>query len=182
MKPLLILLPLLPALGIFVPARGAVDSAGEYEIKAAIYVNVLRLVDWPAGKYGDASMPLVIGVAGSDEMARALDEVAQSKMAAGRRIVVRRLSGISGIEDCGSVFLGGGDRKRIEAALQAVGKAPVLTVGESDGFISLGGMIDLQVRDNRVQIVVDLEAAQNAGLSISSRLLKIAVLKKASAQ
>ncbi len=168
--------------GIGSPARAAVDAAGEYEIKAAMYLNVLRLVDWPGAKAEESAAPLVLGVIDSDEMAHALDELARSKAAAGRRIIVRRLSGLAGVEDCKSVFVGGADRKRIEGALRALGKSAVLTVGESEDFIALGGMIDLQVQDDRVQILVDLDMAQGSGLAISSRLLKIAVLKKAAAQ
>jgi hypothetical protein len=119
----------------------------------------------------------VIGVTGSDEMARALEAASQAKASGARRFTVKRLSGPSGAADCGSVFVGGGDRKKIAAVLQALGKTPVLTVGENDKFLALGGMIDLGVRDDRVQIEVNLDLAQSVGLSISSQLLKIAVVR-----
>jgi hypothetical protein len=165
------------------PALG--DAADEYEIKAAMYINLLRLVDWPPGKHGDPAVPLVIGVSGSEDMARALETIARSGstsssnggLPGGRRITVRRISGTVGVEECHSVFVGGGDRKRIESALAATSKNPVLTVGESDRFVSLGGMIDLLLTDDRVQIEVNLEMARNAGFTIGSQLLKIAILK-----
>jgi hypothetical protein len=153
------------------------DSADEYEIKAAMYVNTLRLVDWPAAKRGDPASPLVIGVAGSDEMARALETIARSKNASGRRFTIRRISGTVGLEDCHSVFLGGGDRKKIQAALQSLGREPVLTIGEDDSFIPLGGMIALALRNGTVEIEVNLDVVRNDGLSISSQLLKIAILR-----
>ena len=156
----------------------AVDIADEYEIKAAMYVNMLRLVDWPAGKRPEGASPLVVGVIGSDEMARALESLPQSKAGpGGRRFTVKRLPTGAALADCNSVFVGGGDRKRIASALQAIGKTSILTVGENDKFLSLGGMIDLTVRDDRVQIEVNLDLAQSVGLSISSQLLKIAVVK-----
>jgi hypothetical protein len=58
----------------------------------------------------------------------------------------------------------------------------VLTVGEDDRFIALGGMIDLMVRNDRVQIEVNLDVAQTSGLTISSRVLKIAIVRTGGGQ
>jgi hypothetical protein len=168
---------LLALASLFAAPKGA-DAAGEYEIKAAMYINILRLVDWPEGKRGDPSSPIVVGVTGSDDMAQALESVAQSKNASARqRITVRRISGTAGLQECHSVFVGGADRKNIEALLRSLGKSPVLTVGENDRFVALGGMIDLTLRDDTVRIEVNLDVVRNGGLTISSQVLKIAVLK-----
>ena len=178
MKTLAIALIVLMVAPISSAATSSNVAADEYEIKAAIYVNLLRLVDWPADKRGDISSPIVIGVSGSDDMARALEAIAQSKsVSVGRRIVVRRISGIVELDECHSVFVGGGDRKRMEAALQTLGASPVLTVGEDERFVGLGGMIDLLLKEDRVRIEVNLDVLRNAGLTISSQLLKIAVVK-----
>lgn len=155
----------------------SMDAGDEYEIKAAMYVNILRLADWPPEKRGDPLSPLVIGVNGADEMAQALEKIARAKSASDHKIVVRRISGVAGLEECHSVFLGGGDRKKILAALHSLGKSPVLTVGEDDRFVPFGGMIGLALRDGSVQIEVNLDAVRNDGLSISSQLLKIAILR-----
>ena len=153
------------------------DSADEYAVKAAMYVNMLRLVDWPAAKRGDPGSPMVIGVTGSDEMARALETIIRSKSVSNRKITIRRIAGTTGLGECHSVFLGGGDRRKIQAAIEALGQNPVLTVGEDDRFIPLGGMIALDLRDGTVQVEVNLDVARKDGLSISSQLLKIAILR-----
>ena len=172
------LILLIAVAGLPVAARASVDAADEYEIKAAMYINMLRLVEWPPGNHGDATAPLVIGVSGSEDMARALETVAKSRSAAaGRQITVRRISGTSGAEECHSVFIGGADRKKIEGMLAATAKDSVLTVGESDKFVSLGGMIALQLTDERIQIEVNLAVARGVGLNIGSQLLRIATVK-----
>jgi len=50
----------------------------------------------------------------------------------------------------------------------------VLTVRESDNFISSGGMINMTIRDKRVRLQVNLRAAEAVGLKISSKLLQVA--------
>jgi len=50
----------------------------------------------------------------------------------------------------------------------------MLTVGEGDDFPAAGGVIGLVIEDNKVRFDVNLEAAERAGLKISSKLLKLA--------
>ena len=52
--------------------------------------------------------------------------------------------------------------------------ATVLTISDQAGFVQAGGMIGLRVEDNRVRFDVNLLAAQRAGLTMSSQMLKLA--------
>jgi hypothetical protein len=54
----------------------------------------------------------------------------------------------------------------------------VLTVGESEGFLERGGMINFVVKGKNVRLEINLVAAEAAGLKISSRLLAIADIVK----
>ena len=49
-----------------------------------------------------------------------------------------------------------------------------MTVGESEGFAALGGIINLTVEGSTVHFEVNQRAAQRAGLKISSKLLSLA--------
>jgi hypothetical protein len=51
---------------------------------------------------------------------------------------------------------------------------PVLTIGEIPGFAKRGGIINLVLEDNKVHFEVNVEAAKEADLNISSRLLALA--------
>jgi hypothetical protein len=53
-----------------------------------------------------------------------------------------------------------------------------LTVGESEGFAALGGIINLTVEGNTVHFEVNQLAAERAGLKISSKLLSMAKIVK----
>jgi hypothetical protein len=53
-----------------------------------------------------------------------------------------------------------------------------LTVGETEGFAVLGGIINLTVEDNKVHFEINRLAADRAGLKISSKLLRIAKIVK----
>jgi hypothetical protein len=53
---------------------------------------------------------------------------------------------------------------------------PVLTVADTEGFAQARGMITLLYIDNKVRLLVHLEAARAAGLKISSKLLNVATI------
>lgn len=54
--------------------------------------------------------------------------------------------------------------------------APVLTIGERDGFARNGGILNFVLVDEAVRFEVNLAAAQRAGVRISSRVSKMAIL------
>ncbi len=58
--------------------------------------------------------------------------------------------------------------------MQLVKGLPILTVGETPGFAERGGMIRFTLEDNRVRFEINVEAAREADLNISSRLLTLA--------
>jgi hypothetical protein len=65
------------------------------------------------------------------------------------------------------------DKERISPILRSVQSANVLTVGQSDEFIRLGGTINLARNENSIELEINPKAAETAGLKISSRLLAV---------
>ncbi len=50
----------------------------------------------------------------------------------------------------------------------------VLTIAETPGFARRGGVINFTLEDSKVRFEVNVDAAQQVGLNISSRLLSLA--------
>ena len=161
-------------------AAGAGDTpeAGEYELKAAMLANVIRLVEWPAAKAAETQAPLIVCVINSPDMETAFGKtLSRAPMAGARRMTLRKTASGTAIEQCDAAFFGGSDRKKIEPALRAARAQPLLTVGENDRFAEWGGIVGLLIRDDHLEVEVNLAMATRAGLTISSRLLRIAVIR-----
>ena len=62
----------------------------------------------------------------------------------------------------------------MSATLAALGTAPVLTVSDIPDFVKRGGMVQFVLDGNHVRFEINIAAAQRAGLTLSSELLKIA--------
>ena len=72
------------------------------------------------------------------------------------------------------VFFGFALDSRLDRALKQTRDAPVITVGDCDGFVDRGGMIGLFFEDRKLRFAINAEAADRASLRVSSNLLSLA--------
>jgi hypothetical protein len=99
-------------------------------------------------------------------------------MVAGRSLAIRRFASVAALEPCEILFISSSEMPHLPEILARLQRAPVLTVGEADRFARRGGMIGFFYENNRVRLEVNREAAESAGLRVSSKLLTVARLVK----
>ena len=160
----------------FAQARDSSDSS-EYLIKAGFIFNFAKFVEWPQTTFAQPDSPIVIGILGTDPFGAIIDQIVQDKKIGGRGFVVKRLkwgSDVKDLRDCKILFVSASEKAHMDELLQMVKGLPVLTVGETPGFAERGGVIRFVLEDNRVRFEVNVEAAHQAELTISSRLLTLA--------
>ena len=126
------------------------------------------------GLGSSAPSALTICVLGEDPFGHDLDDIVRGQLAGDRTMAVRRLSQINREETCHVLFVGSPERERPERVIGTLRNAPMLTVSDGDDFAAAGGVIGLLIEDNKIRFDVNLEAAERAGLKISSKLLKLA--------
>jgi len=155
---------------------GDADSS-EYLIKAGFIYNFAKFVEWPSAAFSQADSPIVIGVLGTDPFGNVLDRIVEDKKLGPRGFVVRRYKwgrDVKDLRDCKILFVSASERTHVDEILQSVKGLPILTVGETPGFAERGGVIRFTLEDNRVRFEVNVAAAHQADLNISSRLLTLA--------
>ncbi len=143
-------------------------SALEYQVKASYLYNFVRFVTWPSDVFGrDGAFQLC--VVGAERFGAALAPIAGERVE-GREIVIRRLdqSAQARAAHCHLLFIAEG----AEAA-GIVAERGMLVVGETPGFLSRGGMINLIETQGRIRFEINQPVAQQAGLVFSSRLLEL---------
>lgn len=137
--------------------------------------NFTKFVEWPDGALGESGAPVVIGV-WNDGLVPVLEAALLNKTVHGHPIVVRRLNSSAEAKICAVLFMGASDRKEIARIVQSVGRSPVLTIGERVQFSRLGGVIAFIRDGNRIRFEINLDAAERAGLRVSSKLLRLATV------
>lgn len=150
-------------------APSAHQTSLEYSVKANYLVRFAAFIEWPARAFADARAPVVLCVVGRDPFNGALDRAARAQTAYGRTLVVRRPGTAEAAASCHILYVGSGG-----GSLVPVGDRSILRV--TDGAVSADrGTIHFVVSDDRVRFHIDLQAASRSGLSISSRLLNLAL-------
>ncbi len=79
------------------------------------------------------------------------------------------------LQKCSLVYVAG-PQKGTRDVLDSLSGKSILTIGESDSFVNAGGMVALPNVGEHIQVHVNVEAIQHAGIKISPRLLNIAVI------
>lgn len=150
--------------------RAATGEDLEYGVKAVYLVRFAAFVEWPAARRG-GDTPVGLCVVGQDPFGPRLDAAARGQRAHGRPLVVRRLTAPAPLDACDIVYVGRGADPMLREAGDAAGRLIVTDAAAS----SRRGMIHFVVSEGRVRFHIDLRAASRAGLTLSSRLLNLAL-------
>jgi hypothetical protein len=146
----------------------------EREIKATFLFNFAQFVEWPAASFADPRAPFVIGILGDDPFGTRLDDVIRGEAIKNRPLVVTRFHRGDDIRACHILFVSPSERSQYASIFETIQGRAILTVGDTDGFASSGGMIRFITESGHVRLRINLGAAQGAGLTISSQVLRVA--------
>jgi hypothetical protein len=150
----------------------AVPTAQQVEAVFLFYFS--QFVDWPPRAFADERAPIVIGVLGDDPFGGALDQAVAGEQVNGRSIIVRRLKSVGDATGCHILYISSSESPQLPQILGALKGRSVLTVSDLDHFVQSGGMIRFALVDQHVRLFINARAAQAAGLTLSSKLLRAA--------
>jgi uncharacterized protein DUF4154 len=159
-------------------AAEAPARAVQQRIKAAFLYKFAAYVEWPAKAFAQPQSPIVIGVAGDDQVAAELGAVVTGRQVDGRAVEVRRLDDDEPVGDCCQILFVASDSPRAQDLLAAARGRPVLTVTEFDDQQPAGSVINFLAGGDRVRFDISRAAAEHNGLHLRSPLLAVAHLVK----
>jgi hypothetical protein len=154
-------------------ARPLAQGSDESQVKAAFLFNFAKFVEWPSESFNDNQAPIIVGVVGEDSTSSAIDQMINGKTANGRRLQVKRFPNFRAVAHCHILFISSSQRDNLRQILAAVGPA-VLTIGETERFAQMGGIINFTIVDSKLRFEINPTAAEKAGLRISAKLLSLA--------
>lgn len=149
-------------------------NASEYEVKATYLYNFGRFVHWSAAASLAKNESFPICVIGQDPFGTALDTILSGETIDGRPVVAKRVSKPQDALNCRILYISLSETARLKETLAGLDKAGVLTVSDIPQFSERGGMIQFVLVGNKIRFEVNLTSAQDAGLTMSSDLLKVA--------
>ena len=146
--------------------------ASEYQVKAVFLFNFSQFVAWPAAAFARSDSPIVICVLGRDPFGPDLDAVVSGERVGARSLVVHRYQDVQDVKDCHILFIDRSEQDRLPAIMQALHGRSILTVSDIDDATRRGVMINLVNESNHIRLKINVAAARESGLTISSKLLR----------
>jgi len=146
----------------------------EYAVKATYLYKLAPFVNWPPTTFSAADEPFRICVAGDDPFGDYLQKAVAGRSLGTHPFEVRRIDVLSPDAGCQIVFISHLSSQSVRQALDAVSGRPVLTVVDSTAPRQ-GGIVQFVIRRGRVRFVIDTDEAARNHITISSKLLNLAV-------
>lgn len=145
----------------------------ESQVKAAYLYNFGKFVRW--GAPGPDSDSFDICVLGKNPLGSALAATVSGEKIDGKGIVVRNIANLPAAAHCKILFVSSSEQSRLKSIFATARQSSSLTVSDIPGFAEGGGMIELVSQEGRIRFEVNVAAINDAGMTVSSELLKVAV-------
>jgi hypothetical protein len=169
-------------LGIVLAALSSVPDFGqakektssyEYEVKAVFLYHFTRYLQWP-----DENEPEVFSlvVLGESEILGPLQEIAGKKTVGSKPLVVRTCSELEQIGRPRILFIAKSAVSKMARVLEKTRGTDILTVSEGESLGARGVAVNFVLRDGTVKFEMSEKVMKEAGIQISSQLLKLAIL------
>ena len=164
-------------IGLLVVVFGLAPAATAQEpldlaVKATYLYKLAPFVDWPQGAFAGPDSPFDLCVIGDDPFGPILDRAVAGQRVGAHPIIVHRLPTAAARSGCELAFVEGSKDQTVREALRQLSGSPVLTVTDNQAS---RGIVDFITEDGRVRFRIDDQAASENGLTISSKLLSLAI-------
>jgi len=149
-------------------------ESAEYPLKLAFLYNFAKFVEWPLKSFPSPGSPLEICIVGHNPFSLDIENELRSRPAGGHPVEFMALKLTDTLSVCHMVFIPVTEKDQAARIVRSLKGSGALTVGESEGFAVMGGMINFTVEGGNVHFEINRLAADRAGLKISSKLLSLA--------
>ena len=149
----------------------------DYRTEAKDLHRFAEFVEWPRSSNRANKKPsttINFCVLGRDPFGNSLDESILGHPVDDRAPTVVRGKRLEDLGECDVLFVSSSETKLQSKILNRLNRSAVLTVGEADDFAADGGIIQFVPEGDRVGFLINVDAANRAGLRIRAALLALA--------
>lgn len=158
------------------------DGPSEYQVKAAFIQKFTSFIEWPHYVFHYDESPFVIGILGKNPFGDALETVIADKDFAGRPFEIRHFASAQEVRQCQILYISEELSAELDTILASLDRDGLLTVSDHEDFTLRGGILRFFVEDHRVRFEINIAAAREYHLKISSKLLSLARIVGADAK
>lgn len=162
------------------PLTRAQGIPREYQIKAVFLYNFAQFTEWPTNAFTATNDPIVIGVLGSNPFDDYIEHTIKGETVRGHPIKVVRYKNVEEIQTCHILYIGRSESRHLEQVVRKLNGKPMLTVSDIPDAAEAGVGIGFVTERNRIKLQINLGPIKSGALVVSSKLLRLAEIVKAS--
>jgi hypothetical protein len=148
-------------------------TAAPETVFAVFTVNLTRFISWPEGSLGPPGAPLLIGTFPRDPINAQLDAAVRGEMVGDHPLQTVRLHSLDEVDKCRVVFISRGVMNPA-AVLARAAHHPILTISDTDAFLTLGGHVRFMIEPPHTRLKVSADNLRASGLEARAQLLRVA--------
>lgn len=158
----------------------AADAQRINQVKAAFILNIARFVAWPPEALDQQSNRLLLCLYRSNPFGEAIEGIAGEQVS-GRRLEIAAVRNLAESVACNILLIAADELKSYVEDPQPEASRPILVIADRTGEEAhkepLGAVIVSLVRNgSRIGFEINLDRSRQAGLKMSSKLLKLATI------
>jgi hypothetical protein len=149
----------------------------EYEYKAAYLYHFAGLCTWPQD---EEDTSIVVGVLGPNRFGRQLERIRRQSANLPRPIETLTFPDVSELDACDILFVSGKQEDaqaqlRLAQVMERLKNQATLVFTEVEDreFLRHGVAVNFYIENNRLKLLINLQAAEDAGITIPERLRKL---------
>ncbi|MBD3291183.1 DUF4154 domain-containing protein [candidate division KSB1 bacterium] len=146
----------------------------DYEVKAAFIINFAKFINWQHSAFESIDSPFYIGILGDNPFNSELEKLVSGKKLKGREVRILYFNKFQDFKFCHILFISRSEKKRVKHIFKALKTNGILTISDIENFIEYGGTIGFIMKNKKIRFEINLASANNANLTISSKLLRLA--------
>ena len=145
----------------------------EDKIKAAFVYNFTKYIEWVDD---DTTDSFEIGIIGDSDIIFPLQEIAEKELINNKKIEIKHFQNVQDINVCYILFISASEKSQLQNILKKIENKNILTISDSIGFAHEGVSINFIIVDGKIKFEINNSSIDQAGLQVSSQLLKLAIL------
>ena len=147
-------------------------AESDIQLKAVILGRLPSFIQWNAELYKpENSQNFNLCVLGNNPFGSILDKIYEKRTIKKKTPKIRYLNNINELAGCHLVYIAESEKRDISEIVERAKQLSILTIGETDGFEDKGVIIKLYVENKKIKFIINIQAAKESALTISSQLL-----------
>jgi len=162
-------------LGSMVLPPSAIAMDVESRLQASIVNRLIHFIHWP--RLASNNFKIMVF---DPNLKHVFDTVYHKKTFHKKPVIISLVESIDQLKGADVVYVNQPSVSQLEKLARKAHDDAFLTIGSGAGFAERGGMIQLYQVDQKIRIKINVQQTELAGLSVNSKLLKVATVVEGS--